>query len=282
MIDSHCHLHDPRMVALRAAALERARAAGLSVLVLAGVDRAGWAEAAALVARTAAPTLWPSYGIHPQVVADGDDEQVQEELAALARALRAPPLGVAPVALGEIGLDGLTEARRQALPRQEEAFCAQLRLGRAHNLPLILHVLRTHGPALALLRREGVPAAGGVVHSYSGSAELVTSYLDLGLCLSFAGPVTYHNASRLRDALRRVPRERLLVETDAPDQTPEPHRSARAPGASAPVMNEPAFLPAVVAAVATIRGEPAAEVAAYTAENARRLFGRAAAPVEPS
>ena len=110
-----------------------------------------------------------------------------------------------------------------------------------------------------------MPAAGGVVHSYSGSAELVPAYLDLGLSLSFAGPVTYANASRVCEALRRVPRERLLVETDAPDQTPEPQRGqGRA--------NEPAFLPAVIAAVATIRGEAAAAVAAYTADNARRLF----------
>lgn len=270
-IDSHCHLHDPRMAPVRAAALQRAREAGVQALLLAGVDPPGWTEAAVLAREhQGAPELWVSYGLHPQVVADGDDAATQAALAELAQIFRSPPLGVAAVALGEIGLDALTPERRAALPRQEQALRAQLALARAQGVPVLLHILRTHGPALQLLRREGLPQAGGVVHSFSGSAELVPDYLKLGLHLSFAGPVTYHNASRVLAAARCVPRERLLVETDAPDQTPEPQRST---GDQAP-QNEPAFLPAVIAALAAARGERPEELAAYTADNARRLFQR--------
>ena len=106
------------------------------------------------------------------------------------------------------------------------------------------------------------------MHSYSGSAELARDYLGLGLHLSFAGPIGNPAAKRTREAARGVPRERLLVETDAPFQTPGAYRR---PGR--PQQNEPAFLVANVAALAQIRGESPGEVAAFTEENARRLFG---------
>jgi TatD DNase family protein len=184
---------------------------------------------------------------------------VAGQIDALARLVAAQP----PHALGEIGLDALGDAHKQSLPRQEAAFRTQLALARERDLPLVLHILRAHDRALRILTRDGVPRRGGVVHSYSGARDLVPRYLALGLHLSFAGPVASPAALRVHEAARAVPGERLLCETDAPFQTPLPHR---------PADNEPAFLPAIASALATIRGEAADDVARYTEENARRLF----------
>jgi TatD DNase family protein len=166
------------------------------------------------------------------------------------------------VAIGETGLDGVGE-RRARLADQEVVFRAQLALARERRLPLMLHILDAHGRAFEILRGDGVPS-GGVIHSYSGSAEMARDYLALGLSLSFAGSVTHPGAKRARAAAAVVPRDRLLVETDAPDQTPAPHR---------PGLNEPAYLGTIVSALAAARGEPAEEVARGTEGNARRLFG---------
>lgn len=261
MFDSHCHLHDRRVVD-PAGQIARARVAGVRGFLLAGVNPDGWRVEEELARAHAGVVV--AYGVHPQRIAELDDQESDRMVCALEAALE-EGARVRPVAVGEIGLDGARE-RRASLPRQERTFRSQLALARAHELPVVLHLLDAHGRALELLKQDGLPGAGGVVHSYSGSAELAREYLALGLYLSFAGPIGNPSARKLREAARKVPRERLLVETDAPFQTPLPHR---------PLANEPAFLVANVAALAQIRGEPADELAAFTEENARRLFGLA-------
>ena len=259
------------MAAVRRVAVTRAVAAGVSGLLLAGVDVADWQAQVALTAELAASdgpsatlSLARAYGIHPQVIEQYSDAELAQQLETLSRALagRDPALPP-PQAVGELGLDALTAERRASLPRQTSIFRAQLALAREHDRPLVLHILRSHGEALRVLRHDGVPRCGGVVHSYSGSAELVRDYLALGLSLSFSGAVTLPQAQRLHSAVRAVPSERLLIETDAPDQTPLTQR---------PAENEPAFLPAVCAAVAALRGDDPAQLAQITAANARRLF----------
>ncbi|MCS6914957.1 MAG: TatD family hydrolase [Myxococcales bacterium] len=262
MFDSHCHLHDGRMDQVREAALARARAAGVQGMLLAGVEATGWAVAAALVARDP-DHIAASYGVHPQMVPSLAPDAIAQQLELLSACCAGRGPLPRPAAIGELGLDAGCDLMRASLPAQERVFREQLALARQHDLPVVLHVLRAHSRVLALLRADGVPACGGVVHSYSGGPHLVADYLALGLCLSFAGPVTYPGARRVQQAARAVPQERLLVETDAPDQTPAPHR---------PGPNEPACLPAVVAALATIRGEDPLQVARYTEDNARRLF----------
>ncbi len=235
MIDAHSHL-DHMPVGERGSALERARSAGIIALVVAGVDPPGWSVQRALVA----PGVHHAFGLHPWVVAadpDGADACVDQLAVVLARA--APEA----VALGEIGLDRL----RGPLDAQKPSFRRQLALARERDLPVVLHVVRAHGHALEILRADGLPAAGGMVHGYGGSAESARTCLALGLHLSFGA-----RASRRGDAaLRIVPRDRLLIETDGPD---------------------PSTLPAVAARVAELRGESPAEVSGYTALNARRLF----------
>src|SRR5579862_7559656 len=239
VFDSHCHL---QVAADARADLERARAAGVGGFVLAGVAPDEWPAQAALARAHA--DVHVAYGVHPQLVAELDDAACDRALDALEQTLAlafdgktaahaiAPVAPVAPVALGELGLDGAGD-RRASLERQERLFRAQLAIARRRALPIILHILDAHARAVEVLREEAPFAAGGVVHSYSGSAELVRDYVELGLDISFAGSVANPRAKKTRRAAEVVPRERLLVETDAPYQTPAARR---------PAANEPAFL----------------------------------------
>ena len=269
MFDSHCHLHDARMAAVRKGAIERAAAAGVRAVLLAGVDELGWRDEDELFRQPQPLRVLIAYGLHPQVVPLLDEAELRRQLDALGRTLRGEPLAdgttlARPHALGEIGLDALTDQTKACLPRQESVFREQLALARELDRPVVLPLLRAHEPALKLLKRDGLPRAGGVVHSFSGSAELCGEYVKLGLHISFAGSVTYPNARRLHAAAIAVPSERLLVETDAPDQTPSPRKS---------LANEPAFLGDVIEAVARLRGETPARIAELTDDNAHRLLG---------
>ncbi len=192
-------------------------------------------------------------GIHPQIVPELDASERAVDTDAIVRACAEHHA----VAVGECGLDGNTGEREL----QQQLFRAHVRAARIAKLPLVVHVVRAHDIAPQILREEG--ALGGVVHSYSGGPELVATYRDLGFALSFAGPITYANARKPVAAARAVDAELLLVESDAPDQTPMPRPRGR---------NEPAFLPDVIAGLAAARGVAAAELAALTARNARRIF----------
>ncbi len=257
MFDSHCHLHD-RRIEDADELLRRARVAGVTGVLLAGVDPEGWEVERALA--KAHPDVAIAFGVHPQRI----DELDQSEADAMVRALEPALLSGEASAIGEIGLDGAAD-RRASMARQEAAFRAQLSIARAHNLPVVLHILDAHARALEILKRDGLPAAGGVLHSASASAELMADYLKLGLHISFAGPVTNPDAKKTRRAAAVIPLHRLLVETDAPFQTPLAYR---------PSQNEPAFLIAIVSALAQIRGESEDLIATKTEENARRLFGK--------
>jgi TatD DNase family protein len=263
VIDSHCHLDVPAFDADREAVLARAEAAGVSGMLVPAIRPRNWPALVALARGHAAVRV--ALGIHPQVVPELDPHELPADLAdALARAItEAGPLAVA---IGECGLDGGTGE----LARQEQILRAHVRAARVVGKPVVLHVLRAHDLAPRVLREERVHEVGGVLHSYSGGPELVPVYRDLGLAFSFAGPVTYPNARKPIAAARVVPSELLLAETDAPDQAPAPHRGGR---------SEPAYLDAVIAGLAAARGMPAAELAALTAANARRLFAAWAPPL---
>jgi TatD DNase family protein len=259
VFDTHCHLQDERLREDLPSLLAAARAAGIDRFLLAGVAPSGWDLDDELARQH--DGLFVSYGIHPQLVAECDDRQCDAMLAALEDKLRRRSPEV--VCVGEIGLDGVGE-RRQSQARQERLFHAQLELAEQHGLPVALHVLRMHPEALQLLKQHRLPN-GGVLHSCSAPPELTAQYLAMGLHISFSGALTWHGGdNRARRAAAVVPRDKLVVETDAPDQTPEPHRPGR---------NEPAFLVAIVAAVAHLWGVSPAEAGRVTDENARKLFG---------
>jgi TatD DNase family protein len=262
VIDSHCHLDVPRFEEDRQEALERAWGAGLQGVVIPAIGPEAWE-----------PLLrWPesdarvqvALGIHPQLLPELEEAEDEVHLERLDGLLGR---GVA-CAVGECGLDGPATAGAP-LERQLRVLDAHLRLAQKHHLPLLLHCQRAHPALEAWLARVHLPPAGAVLHSYSGGAERVSAYRARGCWFSFAGPVTWPEARRPVEALRAVPGDCLLAETDAPDQTPTPHRGKR---------SEPAFLLQVLDAMAHHRGEEVAELAERVADNARRFFGRPFAP----
>lgn len=223
LIDTHCHLDDEIFDLDRAAAMARARAAGVARILVPGISEDRWALQRALAAEHG----WLfAIGTHPQALVRS-------------RAVPTDPRGAC--AIGECGLDGPTPV---AMEEQERVLEGHLALARETGLPVILHCYKAHDRMVALLRRWA--PVRGVLHSYSGGAELVKAYVALGLHLSFGGPITYETARKPLHALRAVPLERLLAETDAPDQCPHPLRGR----------NEPAFLPLVVRAMERVRGVP--------------------------
>jgi TatD DNase family protein len=276
VIDSHCHLDVARFAGEADAVIARATAAGVTGMLVPAIRPATWPALVALGAAHFAAGVRLGLGVHPQIVPELTADELAGDLtgdlterlcAAIAAASAAHPGLV--VAVGECGLDGGTAAPEL----QERLFRAQLRAARALRLPVIIHVVRAHDRAPLILRQERVGEHGGVMHSYSGSADLVPIYRDLGLAFSFAGPVTYPGSRRPLAACRAVPDELLLAETDAPDQAPAPHRGQR---------SEPAMVADVLAGLAAARGRPAAELGALTAANARRVFGSWQAIIPPA
>lgn len=250
MIDTHVHLDDAAFIDA-AAVWEHARRAGVTNAIAVGVTPATWDKT---IEVSKLPGVGLALGIHPQVIPDLTDAQIDAGLE------RLPDLLRGAVAIGECGLDGPTGQ----MDRQERVLLAHLRLARDLKLPVSLHVLRVHGPTLALLKAFG-PIERGVVHSYSGSAELVREYVKLGWSISFAGAITRSNARRPLDAVRAVPLEHLVAETDAPFQPTGADARDRKRG-------DPADLPEVIRALAAARNLPFEEIALRTTENARRIF----------
>lgn len=259
MIDSHCHLDDEAFDTDRAEVIARARAAGLTGFVLAGVDPSTWVKQRALAGSTSG-VVW-SAGLHPMRAATYSDDAARVALDELESCFRGP---FAARAVGETGLDAQF-VPRDSIDRQLPIFREQLALARSLDLPVVLHVLGrgTHLRTLETMKQDGAPPRGGVVHSYSGGAELSVEYLALGLSISFSGSVCRATADRVHRAAAVVPLDRLLIETDSPDLAP--------PGANR--RNEPRALLDVADSVAKIRGVERAAILEATAANARALFG---------
>ena len=255
MIDTHCHLDREEFDADRDAVLARAAAAGVTDVVVPAIGPDRWARLLAL--RSDAVRLHPALGIHPQLLPELPARDDDRHLADLEAALARHPV----VAIGECGLDGGAVAAGAPMDRQLRVLEAHLALAARHRLPVLLHGLHALDPLRDALLRTGLPA-GGVFHSYSGSADQVGPFVRLGLHLALAGPVTYDRARKPLEAARAIPRDRLLLETDAPDQCPRPHHGR----------NEPAYVALVRDGVARALGLPPEEVEAFTTANARALL----------
>lgn len=247
MIDSHTHLDlcapaDAELVAA-------AEAAGVTRMLTVGID--GSSCRAALAAAEAFPQVYAAVGRHPNAATGFDDADLAE-LRALAAHERC-------LAIGETGLDFY----RDGAPRtdQERAFAAQIALARDTRKPLVIHTRAAADETLAQLAAEaqGVPI---VMHCFS-MPERLAECLERGYAISFAGNVTYRSAADLAEAARRVPDERLLVETDAPYLTPQAVRKER---------NQPAFVAHTVAFLAGLRGVSADELGTIVERTAAGLF----------
>ncbi len=251
-IDTHAHLEMEAFDQDREAVLERAAAAGLTVIITVGTTIPDCEKALALARRY--PQVYASVGVHPHEAKDID--------AASCEALRRFAAEPKVVALGEIGLDFFYN--HSAREVQLGGFAAQLDLAEELDLPVIVHDRDAHAETLALLReRRG--RLQGVLHCFSGDTAMAAECVALGYYISVAGPVTYPKADQLRSAVREVPLERLLVETDCPYLAPQSRRGKR---------NEPAYVIETARRLAELRGMPAPEMEQITAENARRLFAK--------
>lgn len=256
LIDTHIHLDDERYQEDLEAVLDRGLQAGIGTYVNAGSTVAANRKILELI--KAHPQIYGAVGLHPHEFSGQAWQQALQEL----------PMQLAQekvVAVGEIGLDYHVFPDFPAPDReaQLQAFRAQLRLARIFELPLIVHVREAMDDALRLLGEEGPFPNGGVMHCYSGGEEELQAVLDLGFSIGIGGPVTYPKAESVRRAVRAVPPERLLLETDAPYLPPQRHRGQR---------HEPAWMKESADAIAEVKGLSLAELARVTTANAKRLF----------
>ncbi len=254
LIDSHAHLDFEDYAGDLDGVIARARAAGLERIVCVGLWRAPGSFGNALDLAGRDPAFFSAtIGVHPHECA-----RVPEEDWARHEALASDPR---VSAVGETGLDFHYD--HSPRPVQEASFRRSLGIARRAGKPVVVHVREADDVCARVLREEGLPDAGGVIHCFTGDAAAARAYLDLGLHVSVAGVVTFRTAEAIRDAVRIVPRDRLLVETDCPFLAPVPYRGKR---------NEPAYVVETARKVADVWGATLDEVAAITTENARRLF----------
>ena len=246
-IDSHCHLQLGDGEA--EAAIDRAAAAGVGRMICIGTDLATSAAAVELAGSDG--RVWATAGLHPH-----DASRHHSEWDGLRRLAGADRV----VGVGEAGFD--LHYRHSPEEAQEESFRAQVRLAAELDLALVIHSREAWDQTFAVLGSEGVPART-VFHCFTGGPAEARRALDLGAWLSFSGIVSFPNAGDVRAAAALTPGDRLLVETDSPFLAPAPHRGKP---------NEPAYLPAVGAAVAAARGTTPEAVAELTRHNALAVF----------
>jgi TatD DNase family protein len=271
LFDGHCHLDFPAFDGDREEVLRRAADAGVGSIFVPGVSPDNWAKLSTWFEGVESTVesgqrhmqegvaLHCGIGLHPWQV----DKMTDMELSAALIALPHWLWKTGAVAVGECGLDAISAKRTQSpITRQRVAFQRQISLAKEQDLPLVVHAVRAHGEVLKMLQGAGPFPAGGVVHSYSGAPDLVPLYVELGFYLSFSASVVPKDAKRARQAARRVPPDRIMVETDSPDQSP-PGRSRR---------NEPAWITDVIAVLAQERDEDPEELGARCAENAGRVY----------
>lgn len=257
LTDTHCHVNLPEFDADRALVLERAKQAGVTRLLIPGVDLATSAQAVYLA--EANPGIYAAVGIHPHY-AQTWDEQAAATLRSLAESHKV-------VAIGEIGLDYYRDFC--PVPVQRAVFRAQLELAVELGLPVVVHQRESIDDILDTLElhRQQLPAnlaqRPGVLHAFSADAHAASSALAQGFYLGVAGPVTFRNAEALRSVLAEAAPDRLLIETDAPYMTPVPHRGKR---------NEPMYVRHVADRLALLFGLDTTRMAQVTSGNADRLF----------
>ncbi|HEX7871366.1 MAG TPA: TatD family hydrolase [Sphingobium sp.] len=250
--DSHCHLNYKGLVEEQAAVLERARAGGVSRMLNIATRASEWADVLGTAERE--PDVWATIGIHPHE-ADTHPDVDTARLVDGAAHLRI-------IGIGETGLDYYYDhSDRQ---RQQDSFRSHIAASRETGLPIIVHTRDAEEDTAAILREEmGKGAFPGVIHCFTASDAFADIALDLGFYISLSGIVTFKNAKALQETARRIPDNRLLIETDSPFLAPIPHRGRPC---------EPLFVVDTARFLATLRGVPVEELAQRTSANFTDLF----------
>ena len=253
LIDTHAHLFDDRFKKDLPAVLDRAAAAGVERVVCLGIDLQS-SRAAVDIANTY-PGGVAAGGTQPNHTA----EAAAGDWYAIGRLAEREPR---VVAIGETGLDRYWD--RSPFHIQEDYFGRHLELARALRKPFVIHCRDAEADVVAALRaREQSGPLSAVMHSFSGDLATARACLDMGLYVSFAGMVTYPTAQNLRDVVKEIPLDRLLVETDCPYLAPQPVRGKR---------NEPGYVAHTAALLAEVKGVSVAELEEHTTRNAKTLF----------
>ena len=259
LIDSHAHLDAPNYDADRAEVIDRARRAGVEIMLeICGSDISKGSLDAGLKLVEEYPFIYGAVGAHPHEASLYDDALEQKLLAMSEREK--------VIGWGEIGLDYHYDYSPREVQRR--VFSRQLRLALERRLPAIIHTREAEDDTIKILREDwmgaGGDAVGGIIHCFTGTQRLADAALEMGFYISFSGALTFKNAADLRNVARAIPMERLLVETDCPFLAPLPHRGKR---------NEPAFVRETAAKLAELKGVSVEEIARATSENFRGLFG---------
>jgi TatD DNase family protein len=249
LIDSHCHLDDDRLDALRAEIVSAAELCGVTRMILPATSANRWEKLKQLCEQY--DGLYPAYGLHPMFI----EQHQASHLRELDEWLDREPA----VAVGECGLDFFVS--RVDEKWQKQLFQEQLQLADNHQLPVIVHVRKAMDEVISLLRRQG--RHGGVIHSFAGSEQQARQLYDLGFKLGIAATVSFERARKLRAVVAAMPLDALLLESDAPDQPGAAHRGQ---------LNQPAYIVEHLQIIAELREMEVTDLAAALTLNTESLF----------
>jgi len=252
LFDTHAHLDYPEYEADFDEVLKRAQANGVAYILNIGTDVVSSRKSLRLAREH--KNIYAAVGVHPSDLESFGDQEL--------KALQMLSAEEKVVALGEIGLDYY----RDHFPRekQQEAFRRQLVLARQLRLPVVIHNRDAHDDVLKIIQEEKVREIGGIMHCFSGDWIMAKKCMDHNMLIAIGGAVTFKNAPELKEVARKIPRDRLLLETDSPFLSPEPRRGKR---------NEPGNVRLVAECIAGLRGVPVEDLAYWTTLNALKLFG---------
>lgn len=261
LYDAHNHLQDERLKPHLAGIIEAARDQRIIRMVVNGSSEADWPDVMGLAQKHPQLVL-PSFGYHPWYVKERSPDWQKKLIESL---------DALPAAIGEIGLDKWVKGHD--LPLQEEVFLWQWRLAAQRNLPVSIHCLQAWGRLLEILQSEPRPARGFVLHSFGGPKEMIPQLAELGAYFSLPGYFAHGRKQKQREAFRLVPKDRLLIETDAPDQLlPEDTIAYPLTDKSGKAINHPANLKAVYEFAAELLGVPLNDLAKHVETNFCRIF----------
>ncbi|WP_413581906.1 TatD family hydrolase [Bdellovibrio sp. HCB288] len=256
-IDAHGHLADQRWDGQQAEIIEAAQARGIHFFMQGGVGPEDWERQRRLKAQFP-HHIGLCYGVHPYWVADHSDEELEVAINLLAQELPEA------MGLGEVGLDFRPHIMKDSQERQITAFEEQLELSHIASRPLVLHLVQAHEASLTIMDLFGLPPQKGMVHSFNGSWGKAQDFLKRGLHLSVGGPVCREDNQKLHQAVREIPLEFLLIESDSPDQGPPAYQGR---------LNPPESIWEVAKTIGKLKSLDPVEILDITTGNFHRLFG---------
>ena len=252
IFDTHSHYNDKQYTQDREAVLASLKDAGVTQVVNVSASWKDLLDTLELIQKV--PFMYGAVGIHPDHVGELNEERLRQ--------LREYCHRDKVVAVGEIGLDYHWNVEPKEV--QQEWFVRQLHLATEEKMPVIIHSREASQDTFDIMKKEHAGTTGGVIHCFSGSAEMAKEYVKMGYYIGVGGVVTFKNSRVLKEVVKAIPLEHIVVETDCPYLAPTPHRGKR---------NSSVYLPLVIEEIAKLKGITAEEVENATYENAQRLYG---------